>query len=33
MAAPDQFVDELGVTAVNTAQIEETLLHKVLRPV
>lgn len=32
MAAPDQFVDELGVTAVNAAQIEETLLHKVIGP-
>ena len=29
MAAPDQFVNELGVKAVNAAQIEETLLHKV----
>lgn len=32
MAAADQFVDELGVTAVNAAQIEETLLHKVICP-
>ncbi len=31
MAAPEQFVDQLGVTAVNTAQLEETLLHKVRR--
>ncbi|KAL3138902.1 hypothetical protein ABBQ32_005724 [Trebouxia sp. C0010 RCD-2024] len=31
MAAPDQFVDELGVKAVNTSQIEETLLHKAQR--
>ena len=31
MAAPEQFVDQLGVTAVNTAQLEETLLQKVRR--
>ena len=29
MAAPEQFVSELGVTAVNTAQLEKTLLQKV----
>lgn len=31
MATPEQFVDQLGVTAVNTAQLEETLLQKVRR--
>lgn len=32
MDTPEQFVDELGVTAVNAAQIEETLLHQVRCP-
>lgn len=31
MATPEQFVDQLGVTAVTTAQLEETLLQKVRR--
>ena len=29
MATAEQFVNELGVTAVNAAQLEETLLQKV----
>lgn len=32
MDTPEKFVGELGVTAVNAAQIEETLLHKVRCP-
>ena len=29
MATPEAFVEDLGVTAVNAAQVEETLLQKV----
>lgn len=31
MAASEQFVDQLGVTAVNASQLEQTLLQKVRR--